>query len=128
DAISLCRLGDLLRAPGQRQDRRVEGRDIGFEHLRRVALGIDGDEYGTDRAALWSKLVERDCDVVERRGAGIRAMRIAEIDERPLSFEIDIGDRLAVLVDEPEGTADRAAKRRSSCTPRRIPMLQAKKH
>jgi len=54
-------------------------------------------------------------------------MRIAEIDERPLSSEIGIGDRLAVLVDEPEGTADRAAKQRSSRTARRIMQRQREK-
>src|SRR6516225_265936 len=80
DAVALGGPSDLFRCPGQRKDRCVKSRDIGFEHFWRVALRVDSDEYGTDGAALRPELVERDCDVVECGGTRIRAMRIAKID------------------------------------------------
>src|ERR1700730_2032070 len=49
--IALSRLSDLLRGPGQGNDRSVEARDIGFERFGRVALGIDRDEHGAHRVS-----------------------------------------------------------------------------
>ena len=54
-------------------------------------------------------------------------MRIAEINERPLAFEIGVGDRFAVLVDETEGAADRAGEQGSGRTPRRFVQRQHEK-
>ena len=54
-------------------------------------------------------------------------MGVAEIDQKPLSSEIGVGDRLAVLVDEVEGTADRAAEQASGNAPRAFLQLQSEK-
>ena len=51
-------------------------------------------------------------------------MRIAEIDQRPFSFEVGVGHRLAVLVDQLKRPADRTGERRSGHTPRVIPQGQ----
>src|SRR5262249_28225124 len=46
----------------------------------------------------------------ERRRAGVGAMGVAEIKEQPGAPEIGVGDPLAVLIDEVEWAADRAAE------------------
>ena len=48
DPVFLGRLTDRGSTAGQRQDRRVERRDIVFERLRGVALGVDRDEDRAD--------------------------------------------------------------------------------
>src|SRR6202047_16420 len=58
DPIALCCLGDLLGGPGQRQDRGIEARDVGFERLGSIPLGIDRDEARTTWVALRPELGE----------------------------------------------------------------------
>src|SRR5512147_2199758 len=98
----------LLRRAGQSHHTRVKGMDVVLQLWRRVALRIHGDQHRYDPFAFIAQEIDSPTIAGERGRADVRAVGIAEVDEQPLAAEILIGNRLAVLVDEREGPADRA--------------------
>src|SRR6478672_2083528 len=86
---------------------RVEGRQVVFQQRGRVALGIDGDEQRGGPIGVRSQGAENFRDVEHRRRADVRAVRVAEEYQMRLALEVGVGDRLAVLIDKLERTADR---------------------
>lgn len=95
-------------------DAPVEAGQVGVQHLGGVALRIHGDEEAAQPVALGAERVVDGGDLLQRRGADVRAVRETEEHQRGRALEVLLGHRPPVLVDEAERPADRA---------RRLPVL-----
>lgn len=80
DPECLGKIQGFLRVACKAENAGIEIFEIGSEHFRRVALRIDGHEDCGD-FFIWPELLEHLRNIKERRGAEVRAMRIAEKDE-----------------------------------------------
>ena len=85
----------------------MKERHVVGEMRRRIALGIDSDEQRLHRVAARPKLVDRLPDRHQVGRADVRTEGEAEIDQHQLAAEIGVGARLAGVIDEREGAADR---------------------
>jgi hypothetical protein len=108
DAVGARRRRDLFGRPGQADEARAEIADVSLEQLGRVALGIDGDEDQVDLLRrVGPELVDRRLHQQQRGRADVGAEGVAEIDQGRLALELLARERLAVLIDQREGPADR---------------------
>ena len=81
DAAFLHDGGDLFLRPGQRDNVRVEGFEVLGRRLSCIALRVYREEDRLQRGGIGTKPVDRYAHIVERRRAGVRARRVAEVDQ-----------------------------------------------
>mmetsp|Transcript_12639 Transcript_12639/g.24660 ORF Transcript_12639/g.24660 Transcript_12639/m.24660 type:complete len:315 (-) Transcript_12639:60-1004(-) len=97
DAEGLGHLGDVLIAPREADEPRVVVLLVRVEALGRVALGVDRDEHGLhggDAVGLVHH-VEGAAHLLELRGADVRALGEAEVQQHVLAVEVAALARLA---------------------------------
>src|SRR6266404_586370 len=114
--------GDLLGRTAQAIEILSEIADIVFYQLRRVALGVDGDEHRIDLlVGARAELLDRGLEQQQSRRADVGAISVAEIDDGRLALEGSLGDGPAILVDQGERPTDggRAVARRIPGDPAR---------
>src|SRR5450631_4048580 len=107
DPVGLHHRVDRLGIAGGAAQMRSEARQITLRPLLRVALRIDGDEPRADAVGV---VAERAHDLLhfEPRGrADVGTVPVTEENQEGSALHVLVGDRLAVLVDQFEGTADR---------------------
>lgn len=100
-------LRHLLLGARQAADARVETAEIGRQELGGVALGVDGDEDDVHLAGIGAQRIEHLGDLEQLGRADVGAMGKAEEDEARPAGKVLLGEGLAVLVGEGEGSADR---------------------
>jgi hypothetical protein len=89
----------------------IEARQIVFHHGRGVALRIDRDEKSTGAIRILAERAQNLGHVKKRGRANVGAMRKAEEYQVRLSLQVRIRNRISVLVDELERSADRRGGR-----------------
>ena len=89
---------------------RVEAREVILDLCRRIALGIDRDEQCADLVGLGAELAEHLRHLEQRRRAHVGAMGVAEEHQERPAAQVGVGNGAAVLVGEPERSADRRTR------------------
>src|SRR6185312_1129889 len=102
DAVALAERRERIVIPAQSDKFRSKGAHIALQHRESVASRIDGDEQHSHARGLGPEPLHCLAEIGERRRAGIRAMRIAEVQQHDLAAIVLRGDHLAVLIGERE--------------------------
>src|SRR6476659_1814376 len=89
----------------------IKTRKVVFHNRGGVSLRIDGDEQRASAIRILAKRMHNLRHVEQCRRAYVRAMRIAEEDEERPTFDVCVGDWLAILIDQIERTANRRSAR-----------------
>jgi len=88
-------------------DARIETRHIILENRGRVALGIDRDEQRANILRVWTELAENLRNLEQRGRAHVGAVGKAKEHQVRMAYQVLLGDRLRILVDQLERPADR---------------------
>jgi hypothetical protein len=86
----------LLRRPTQTHESGTEVLDIGLQHGRRVAIGVDRDEHPLQARAVATQRAPDLRQLGHRGRTHVRALRVAEEHHHHLAFEVAQGPQPAV--------------------------------
>ena len=100
---------DERRGVGEADDTRVEEFGIGLQDLRRVALGVNGDEERLQALGLVAELLQDGGHFDPHSRADVGAVSVVEGDELEPPGETLAGDRAAVRVLQQIARVDAAA-------------------